>query len=132
MMLTVRGRGGLGLSGLIISIAIAGCSGSGAKPTASPTAKSGTLSGTALACIGPGLPPGRDNVTVEVDISDSHGQRVARRMLHANGKAAYGPIPFSLTLPVGRYTASTPADNAQTVQVSAGHNSTVTLINSCI
>ena len=132
MLLTVRGDVALALAGLIISTAIAGCSGSATKPAASPTARSGTLNGTAMACIGPGLPPGRDNVTVTVDISNSHGQHVARRLLRASGRAAYGPIPFALTLPVGRYTASTLADGARTVQITAGRTSTVALVNSCI
>ena len=99
MVLTVRAKGGLGLSGLIISIAIAGCSGSGAKPIASPTAKSGTLSDR------PGVhrarvAVGRDNVPLRW----TSPQRSTTRhpsLLHASGKAAYGPIPFSLTLQSG-------------------------------
>jgi hypothetical protein len=132
--LTARKKTVLGLAGLIISAAITGCSGSANTPVPSPTLKQGTLSGTALACIGPALPPGRDAVTVEVDISNSQGQRITQRLLHASGQAAYGPIPFSLKLPVGTYTASTsPAyDNSQKVQITPGRTSTVTLINVCL
>jgi hypothetical protein len=85
-----------------------------------------------MACIGPALVPGRDKVTVTVDISDAHGRLVAQPSLHASGNAAYGPIPFSLTLPVGTYTASAPANNSQTVLVKPGQTSRVSLVSACI
>jgi hypothetical protein len=136
---------GLWLAGWTFAMSAAACSGSGSKPTPTPTvmsgtptptAKSGTLTGSARPCFGDVIAPSQVaalNIALTVDITNDRGQRVARRILHARGQAAYrDPFPFSLTLPVGRYTVSSPPDVSQTVQIAPGKTSKVALVSMCL
>jgi hypothetical protein len=95
---------------------------------------SGTLTGSASPCFGRPLLAGEIaalNIALTVDITNDRGQQVARRILHAKGQAAAHPLPFSLTLPVGRYTVSSPPDASQTVQIAAGKTSQVAIVDTC-
>lgn len=124
----------LWLAGWTLALSAAACSGLGSKPTPTPSAMSGTLTGSAWPCRGgPILPAkiGALNVTLTVDIVNDRGQRVARRILRASGQAALNGQPFSLTLPVGRYTVSSPPDAPQSVQITAHKTSRVELIGIC-
>ncbi len=72
------------------------------------------------------------SIDLPVEVTNDRGQRVALRTLHAQGEAAYrDPFPFSLTLPSGKYTVSSPPDVSQTVHITAGKTSQVTLYSMC-
>jgi len=126
---------GLWLAVWTIAMLAVACSGSASKPKPKPTTRSGTLTGSARPCFGAAMPAAQIaalKVALTVDIANDRGQRVARRILHASGQAAYrDPLPFSLGLPVGRYTVSSPPDVSQTVQITAGKTSQVALISLC-
>jgi hypothetical protein len=147
-------KSGLLLVALAVAMSPVACSGSTGKATPKPTtttlppgratpsavrpsaAVSGTLTGSARPCFGAAISPAQIaalNVALTVDVANNRGQRVARRVLHARGQAAYrGPLPFSLSLPVGRYTVSSPTNGSQTVQITAGKTSRVALVSHCV